>query len=932
MSAESNEIRVGEDGTNGIPIAEKDIPLRDDIRMLGRILGDTVRDQEGAFIFDLVEKIRRSSISFHRDDDRDARAELEETLQALNPEQSVQVIRAFSYFSHLANLAEDQHHIRRTRSHQIAGSSPRPGTIAKAFENALAAGITATELAEFFNKAQLSPVLTAHPTEVRRKSTMRREMAVARLVDKRGREDLTPDELADLDEELERIVLTLWQTNLLRETKLSVRDEVANGLSYYDYTFFNEVPRLYANLENRLAALDPGAAKQPLKSFFNIGSWIGGDRDGNPFVTDAVLKQTLQMQSAHVLNFYLEELHKLGDELSLSSTIINVSPALAQFAASSPENSPHREIEPYRRALVLIYARLAARQEEINKTPPPLKPVARVAPYASSDELKADLGLIHASLIENHSAPLARGRLRKLIRAVDCFGFHLARLDLRQNSSVHETTIRDLLAAVDSDSEYEALDEDARIALLSRELGSSRPLLRSFWSWSEETARELAILNAAREGQDLYGEAAVRTAIVSNTRSVSDLLGIAVLAKETGLIYSDGHSRINIVPLFETIADLRNCVGIMDRLLSIPDYRRLVDSRGGLQEVMLGYSDSNKDGGYITSGWELYQAEIGLVDLCKKHGVRLRLFHGRGGSVGRGGGPCYDAIMAQPEGSVDGQIRMTEQGETISSKYTNADVGRRNLEILVSASLESSLLHPQEKPVPEHFIKAMDELSAHAFAAYRGLVYETPGFNDYFRASTVIEAISTLKIGSRPSSRKGTGRIEDLRAIPWVFSWSQCRVMLPGWFGFGAAVQAWQTEGEENNLALLQDMYDNWPFFRALLSNMDMVLAKSSMAIASRYADLVEDADLRKNIFDSIRAEHRATIGALLEISRSDHLLAGNPLLARSINSRFPYIDPLNHLQIEMLKAQKHSADDRKVVRGLQLTINGISAGLRNSG
>ena len=527
---------------------------------------------------------------------------------------------------------------------------------------------------------------------------------------------------------------------------------------------------------------------------------------------------------------------------------------------------------------------------------------------------------------------IARGRLRHLRRAADCFGFHLACLDLRQNSTVHERTIAELLGAAAPGTDYLALDEEARIVVLLRELRSARPLTSPFITYSEETRGELAVFHAAAEAHEMFGPAAIPQCIVSMSEGVSDLLEVALLLKEADLIDPTGHSAINIVPLFETIEDLQACAGIMDRLLSLPQYRALVDSRGGLQEVMLGYSDSNKDGGFVTSGWELYKAEIGLVEVFERHHVRLRLFHGRGGSVGRGGGPSYDAILAQPGGAVNGQIRITEQGEIISSKYSNAEVGRSNLEILAAATLEASLLQPRQSAPSLEYLDAMESLSSRAFAAYRNLVYETPGFEDYFWASTVINEISTLNIGSRPASRKKTRRIEDLRAIPWVFSWAQCRLMLPGWYGFGSAVESWIADHPDKGMAFLQELYREWPFFRMLLSNMDMVLAKSSIAIASRYADLVPDATLRATIFGRIRREWHLTIDMLLIIMGQERLLAGNPLLERSIRNRFPYLDPLNHVQVELLKDHRAQSGDEQVLRGIQLTINGISAGLRNSG
>jgi phosphoenolpyruvate carboxylase len=858
--------------------------------------------------------------------------ELENILNALDPEHAVQVVRAFSYFSHLANIAEDQHHIRRTRAHDIAGDAPRAGTIANALEHAGLVGISGAAVRAFFNDALVSPVLTAHPTEVRRKSTMRHEMEVAAQLDNRERGHRTPAELAAIEDQLRRSVLTVWQTNLLRQSKLAVRDEVENGLSYYDFTFLRELPKFYAALEDRLDALDPDGTGDPIPSFLRVGSWIGGDRDGNPFVTADVLRQTLRMQSSRAFAFYLDELHELGGELSLSSRVVGVSAALMALAEQSPDTSSHRAHEPYRRSISGLYARLAATAVKFAAAAPSRHPIGEAAPYNTPAEFSADLDIIRLSLIENGSAALAEGRLRHLSRAVDCFGFHLASLDLRQNSAVHERTIAELFEAVEPGTGYSDKTEDERVALLIGELATGRALLRPSWSYADETVAELAVFDAAADAHAVLGARAIPTAIISNTTNVSDLLELAVLLKQVGLVAPEGRSAVNIVPLFETIEDLRNCVAIMDRLLSIPQYRKFVDSLGGVQEVMLGYSDSNKDGGFVTSGWELYKAEIGLIELFARHAVKLRLFHGRGGTVGRGGGPSYEAILAQPVGAVQGQIRVTEQGEIISSKYSNPDLGRRNLEAMTAATLEATLLQPERTAPDGHFLEIMEQLSAQAFAAYRGLVYETEGFEDYFQASTVISEISSLNIGSRPASRIQSGKIEDLRAIPWVFSWAQCRLMLPGWYGFGSAVEAWLAQNPGDGLAQLQAMYRDWPFFRTQLSNMDMVLAKSSIAIASRYAALVEDEALRAKIFGRIRDEWRASIDALLKISRNEKLLQGNPLLERSIQNRFPYLDPLNHIQVEMLKQYRQNSNDPKVLRGIQLTINGISAGLRNSG
>jgi len=915
------------------PSDDKDLPLREDIRLLGRLLGDTVRAQEGEAVFDLVETIRQSSIRFRRHEDHAARRELEATLDSLSRDQTIDVVRAFSYFSHLSNIAEDQHHIRRSRAHQIAGSTPKEGSLAHALERAFEAGMGSGELAAFFETARVTPVLTAHPTEVQRKSILNCQMAIARLLDERDRMQLTPEESEANTDALRRAVLTLWQTRMLRTEKLSVMDEVSNGLSYFDYSFFQELPRLYARLEDRLASRDRSWGALELPNFMQVGSWIGGDRDGNPFVTAEILDKALATQAEKALTFYMDEVHTLGSQLSVAQGLVSASDALLRLAAASPDGSPHRSDEPYRRALTGIYARLAATYAQLLGHQPPRHAVAQSAPYAGPEALAEELEVIHRSLTANGLGALARGRLRHLRRAVGVFGFHLAPIDLRQNSDVHERVVAELIKAVDPARDYLAQDEAGRIGMLLDELASPRLLASPWLDYSDETRGELAIFRAARAAHLRYGQAAVPNCIISKTDDVSDILEVAVLAKEAGLLRpAEGVLDVNIIPLFETIGDLQNAAGVMDRLFSLPAYKALLDSRRMEQEVMLGYSDSNKDGGFLTSGWELYKAEISLVDTFARHGVRLRLFHGRGGSVGRGGGPSYQAILAQPGGAVQGQIRLTEQGEVIASKYANPEVGRRNLEVLAAATMEATLFAPRDPAPRPEYLEAMDELSATAFAAYRNLVYETDGFERYFWESTVIAEIAALNIGSRPASRKKSTAIEDLRAIPWVFSWAQCRIMLPGWYGFGSAVEAYLAKHGEAGRARLQAMHQEWSFFATLLSNMDMVLAKSDIAIASRYADLVKDTALRQAIFPRIEAEHARTVAMLLQISGQAELLDANPLLKRSIRNRFPYLDPLNHVQVELLHRYREGHQDERVRRGIHLSINGIAAGLRNSG
>ena len=919
------------------PVSDKDQPLRDDIRLLGRLLGDTVREQEGVELFERVEEIRRLALRLHREDDPAAREEMDAVLRNLPREDSNMVVRAFSYFSHLANIAEDQHHIRRARAHARAGAAPREGSLALSLQRALAAGIDAGKLRDFFAGAQVRPVLTAHPTEVQRKSILDCQWKLARLLDERDRTELSPEEQAAHDEALRRAVLRLWQTRMLRRAKLSVMDEVNNALSFYDMTFLRELPRLYNACEDHLAGAIPewnarGLAELP--PFLRPGSWIGGDRDGNPFVTAEVLESAMRAQSRKAMAYLLEQLHQLGAELSTTTSLIEVPDVeLMRLAEQSPDRSPHRLDEPYRRAIAGFYARLAATALQLDNLEAPRHAVAESEPYASAAEFGADLDVLHRALISHNCGLLGRGRLRRLRHAVAIFGFHLAPLDLRQNSDVHARTVAELLAIARPGCDYLALDEDGRIALLLEELATPRPLTAPGVAYSDETRGELAIFHTAQSIHRRYGKAAIENVIISKTDGVSDMLEVAVLLKEVGLLRPLEHALdVNIVPLFETIGDLANAGTIMDRLLSIPLYNRLLGSRGTLQECMLGYSDSNKDGGFLTSGWSLYRAEIELTRVFARHGITLRLFHGRGGSVGRGGGPSYQAILAQPQGAVQGQIRITEQGEVIASKYANPELGRRNLEILAAATLEATLLaHEHDAPRPE-FLTAMEELSASAFAAYRAMVYETPGFEAYFWESTVIAEIAALNIGSRPASRKKTTAIEDLRAIPWVFSWAQCRLMLPGWFGFGSAVAVWRQRHGAAGMALLAEMYREWGFFRALLSNMDMVLGKSDITIAERYSRLVKDEELRQTIFPRIKAEWQSSIAALLAITGEKELLDLNPLLKRSIRNRFPYLDPVNHIQIELLRRHRAGETDERVQRGIHLTINGVAAGLRNSG
>jgi phosphoenolpyruvate carboxylase len=917
--------------------AEKNRPLVDDIRLLGRILGDVIREQEGKDAFELIERVRKLSVAYRLKSDAQAGRALDRLLKNLSGDQTVSVIRAFSYFSHLANIAEDRHHVRRREHHDRQGHL-QEGSLAMSMERLAEAGIRASDIAKTLAHAYISPVLTAHPTEVQRKSILDAERAIAGLVEQR---EVLPTERERADNEalIRARVTQLWQTRMLRTAKLRVSDEIENALSYYHSTFLRQIPKLYREVE---AAL-PG---HPIASFFRMGNWIGGDRDGNPFVTADTLQMALARQSETVLRFYLTEVHELGAELSISATLAPVTAQMRALAEASPDQNPHREDEPYRRALIGVYARLAATLHELTGTEALRHAVAPQRPYRSADELLAELRVIEASLRSHHADALIAPRLHPLMRAVQVFGFHLATVDLRQSSDKHEAVVAELLKVAKLEADYSALPEPLKCELLQRLLNDARPLRVLAADYSEHTRSELAIFEAAGVMQQRYGRDALRHYIISHTEAVSDLLEVLLLLKEVGLMRGTlddaPQSDLIVVPLFETIADLRNAAPIMSDFYALPGITGMVKRSGAEQDIMLGYSDSNKDGGSFTSNWELYCAEIALVELFgelgREQGITLRLFHGRGGTVGRGGGPSYEAILAQPPGTVNGQIRLTEQGEVIASKYAHPEIGRRNLETLVAATLEATLLHPT-KSAPKSFLDAASAISEASYAAYRKLVYETPGFTEYFFSATPIREIAELNIGSRPASRKASHAIEDLRAIPWGFSWGQCRVALPGWCGFGSAIEAVlgnDPKQRKERLALLQRMHKQWPFFRALMSNLDMVIAKSDLGIAARYVELVEDKRLGRKIFALIRAEWQRTNDALSLITGEKQRLASNPSLARSIEHRFPYLDPLNHLQVELMRRyrQRREGDpgNERVQRGIHISINGVAAGLRNTG
>jgi phosphoenolpyruvate carboxylase len=890
--------------------AVKTITQNADIRYLGKLLGDVIRAYGGRELFERIENIRARSVDRHRGL-ADAAA-MDRGLEALSLDDTLSFVRSFMLFSMLANLAEDRQ-----------GSGSRPGEdVAAALERLASKGIAPDQAAQLLDRTLIVPVLTAHPTEVMRKSMIDHRNRIAELMRLRDQGLSQAAGGDDIEQSLLRQIALLWQTRPLRRERIIVADEVEIALAYLRDIFLPVLPMLYARWERKLP--------QRPRSFLRLGSWIGGDRDGNPNVNAATLDYALGRSAAAALDSYLQQLNALGAELSISSELAHPTAEVMALAEASGDTSPARKDEPYRRALTGCYARLAATYEQITGRQPARRPTVTGAPYASPEELRTDLVAIAHSLAQGGAGLLATGgALGRLVRAVDSFGFHLATLDLRQNSDVHARVVADLLRVAGVESSYAELEEDARVALLRRELGSERLLWSPYSQYTEETQSELAIVRAAAQAHRRFGTGCITTYNISKCESVSDMLEVNLMLKEAGLYRpaEPAAAPIMVVPLFETIGDLHNAPDVMRAWFSLPEIHKAARRRG-YQEVMVGYSDSNKDGGYLTSVWSLNRATRALARVFEAAQVRMQIFHGRGGAVGRGGGSSFGAIRAQPQGTVQGRIRITEQGEVIAAKYGTPESAAANLEAITAATLLASLepTSVSEEQTVARFATAMDEISATAFSNYRALVYETAGFKTFFRQMTPLTEIAELKIGSRPASRTKSDRIEDLRAIPWVFSWAQARVMLPGWFGAGQALSAFADRG------LLREMAASWPFFQSTLDNMEMVLAKSDMSIARRYSTLVEDRTLADTLFNRIESAWNTAHDTLLDITGQTRLLEKHPALDASIRLRLPYIEPLNLLQVELLKRHRAGETDARVREGIQLSINAVATALRNSG
>ena len=929
---------AGSEQSSSTATAKQQDLLWEDIRHLGRILGQVIREQEGDEVFNLVENARRAAFELHRGDGDIEK--LTGLFRDIDPVDASPVIRAFTHFALLANLAEDLHEELGIEASLDAGDPPQDSTLEATWQKLRDAKVSSSAIADMMDHIEVVPVLTAHPTETRRRTVFDVQKHITAAMRRRHEIQAAPlnartaDRLAEIDADIRRRILTLWQTALIRMNRPDIRDEVEVGLRYYQLSLLEAVPQINRDVVKHLRQL--GDNKLPANPTIRMGSWIGGDHDGNPYVTEETLRYASDRAAGTILRHYFSQLHLLERELSLSDRLTKVTVDLVALASRGHNDVPNREDEPYRRAVHGIRGRVAATAVNFFDESIIEGDWSEFTPYESAEELLEELSIVDDSLRSSHDDLIADHRLRDLIDSIEVFGFHLYSIDIRQNSDSHEEILTELFSAAGVVDNYAGLKEADKVELLTKELKSSRPLVSTSADLSEATARELGIMRAASRAVRKYGRDAVPHCIISMCTSVSDLLEPMILLKEVGLIRPNGSQptgSVDVIPLFETIEDLQAGADVLRAAWDIPVYRAYVSARGDLQEVMLGYSDSNKDGGYFAANWALYDAEVAIVAAAKDNDIRLRLFHGRGGTVGRGGGPSYEAILAQPSGAVQGSVRVTEQGEIISAKYGHPAAARRNLAALVSATIESTLLDVDDLKNPARAHEIMSEISDLSREAYSKLMHEDPGFIDFFTSSTPVDEIGSLNIGSRPTSRKQTQTISDLRAIPWVLSWSQQRSMVPGWSGVGSALQEWIGEDEDGSrLAELRQLNEDWPFFNSVLSNMAQVMSKADLNLARAYASLCENKADGERIYGIIKAEFDLTLKMFLKVTGYKDLLEDNPLLRRSVDMRFPYLMPLNIIQLEMLRRYRAGDNRDKVRRGIQLTMNGLATALRNSG
>lgn len=903
--------------------------LREDVRLLGSLLGQVLQEQGGSRLLDQVERVRRLAIARRTDPSPDRERALRDVLWSLGVREAGAVIRAFTLYFHLINLAEEQHRLRTLRDREIRGDpAPRPESVAAAVSALRREGIPASRLASLLERLEVRPVFTAHPTEARRASVLVHLRAVANLLAALNHPQLSPEERRRTVDSLLAHITALWQTDEVRRHRPTPLDEVQSGLYYLEHSAWNAVPVLYRDLQEAVQAAFP-EARGAVRPFLRFGSWMGADRDGHPLVTVEVTERTLELQRERVLRLYREEVAALIRELSVSTRQVAPSQELVDSVESDLKELSELAADPGFPPVTELYRRkLRAVDERLRRTQ------LRIAGgYTSPAEFLEDLERLRRSLEANRGSRLARGRLQDLWVRVQAFGFYFAALDLRQESAVHGRVVAHLLRRAGVPGDYLQLSEPQRTALLAR-LVSRTPALPQ--PEDPEAVEVVRLFQAIPAWQERFGQEACQTYIVSLTEGPSDVLEVLWLAAQVGLfrISPEGVvSRLHVVPLFERIEELCRCGEVLDELLRIPAYRTHLAAWGDVQEVMLGYSDSNKDGGFLAANWALHRAQRLLPEVARRHGCQVRLFHGRGGAIGRGGGPTGRAILAQPREALDGRLKLTEQGEVLAARYSNPLIARRHLEQLTAAVLRAALL-PSHQPPPDQQTRweaIMDELADRSLRAYRSLVYEDPDFPSYFAQATPIGEITRLKVGSRPAARGQPDRVEHLRAIPWVFSWTQTRANLPGWYGLGSALDGF-ARASPSALAELRAMYAGWPFFRSVVDNAQISLGTADLEVAQLYAELVADEPVRERVFRRIREEFDLTVQRVLEVTGQRELLDNSPVLQRSVRLRNPYVDPMNYLQVRLIRERQARPEDPEVEELVHLTINGISAGLQTTG
>ncbi|WP_342041661.1 phosphoenolpyruvate carboxylase [Bacillus sp. OTU2372] len=918
--------------TTELKVNDSSLPLRRDVKLLGKMLGDILVDHGGPELLDKVEKIRLMCKTLREHFDEGIYKELKAEIAILDSPLRKQVIRAFSMYFHLINAAEQNHRIRRRRQYQLEeGNIVQPASIESAILKFKERGISEDIIQKVLHTLSLELVITAHPTEATKRSILEIQQRIAVILKNLDHPLLTTREQKKLEDNLFNEVAILWQTDELRDHKPTVLDEVRNGLYYFDQTLFDVLPEIHQEVAECLERYYPNTTWN-VPNFLRFGSWIGGDRDGNPNVTSDVTWETLQRQRRVVLKKYKNVLIDIMKRYSHSTTRVSVNQEILTFLEekedlylTNDKKWPNHS-EVYRRVVAVIIERV----KQVGKSE---------IGYKTADELLADLKMINRSLKKHHPSDHELRTIQKLIRQVQLFGFHLATLDIRNHSGEHEAAITEILRKVRLTENYAELPEQEKLQLLENILMDPRPLLLLNEDYSAETQEMIKVFQMIKSAHEEFGKSAISVYLVSMTRSASDLLEVLVLAKEAGLyrLHADGtlESHLNVAPLLETIDDLTAGPKIMETLFEMPIYRKHLQILGDQQEIMLGYSDGSKDGGTLTANWKLYNAQIEIHELAKRYQIGPKFFHGRGGSLGRGGGTLNKSILSQPAETTGDGVKITEQGEVLSSRYLLEDIAYRSLEQATSTLLLSVALSSQTEQgtLRENaWEEAIEEISGYALSKYQSLVFDDPDFLTYFNQGTPLKEIGDLNIGSRPMSRKNRGRFEDLRAIPWVFAWTQSRQLIPAWYAAGTGLDSFISQSGEN-LQLLQQMYAKWPFFQSTIDNLNMALMKADITTAKEYLTLVEDKTIAERIFTNILEEYEKTKAILLKITGDSELLDHTPNIKESVYRRNPYVDPLNFLQVELIKElRKQEEPNEDILTEVLLTISGISAGLRNTG